>query len=132
MQIIDKLSLRTPIFLILFIVFSGITMVIPIVAYANSDIQSENVFEHVMTIDIHDQSTVVYSFTETPILCEVEYVASENQSSESIIFSHSSIPHTAHIVKIPNLLPNTQYEYQFIGELDERKIYSEKTYFTTL
>ena len=114
------------------VISAGIIMLSPNVAYPDSDIQSEKVFEHIMTIDIHDQSTVVYSYTETPILCDVEYVATENSSSEPLVFSHSSIPHKAHIVKLTNLLPNTEYEYQFIGELDEEKIYSEKTYFRTL
>ena len=110
----------------------GMVMFTPNIAYSDSDIQSEQVFERIMTIDIHEQSTVVYSFTQTPMICDVEYMTIKNNSSETLAFSHSSVPHQAHIVKITHLLPNTEYEYRFVGELDEEKIYSEKTYFKTL
>jgi len=110
----------------------GIIVLAPNTAYSDSDIQSEQVFEHIMAIDIHDQSTVVYSYTENPMICDVEYLPTENNSSETLVFSHSSVPHQAHIVKITNLLSNTEYEYQFVGELNEEKIYSEKMYFKTL
>ncbi len=110
----------------------GMIMLTPNAAYSDFDPQSEKVFEHIMTIDIHDQSTVVYSYTENPMICDVEYLAIENSSSEPLVFSHSSVPHQAHIVKITNLLSNTEYEYRFVGELNEEKIYSEKTYFMTL
>ena len=111
---------------------AGIIMLTPNVAYPDSDIQSEQVFERIMAIDIHDQSTVVYSYTETPMICDVEYVATEDSFSEPLVFSHSSIPHQAHIVKLTDLLPNTEYEYRFVGELNEEKIYSEKVYFRTI
>lgn len=110
----------------------GIIVLAPNTAYSDSDIQSEQAFEHIMAIDIHDQSTVVYSYTENPMICDVEYIPTENNSSETLVFSHSSVPHQAHIVKITNLLSNTEYEYQFVGELNEEKIYSEKMYFKTL
>ena len=64
----------------------GMIMFTPNAAYSESDIQSEKFFEHIMAIDIHDQSTVVYSYTETPMICDVEYVATENRSSESLVF----------------------------------------------
>ena len=115
------------------IVFSiGTIMLASNMAYSDSDTQSEQIFEHIMTIDIHDQSTVVYSYTETPVICDVEYAATENGSTESLVFSHSSTPHQAHIVKLTDLQPNTEYEYRFVGELNEEKIYSEKTYFRTI
>ena len=109
---------------------AGIIMINPIAASASSD--TDVVFEHVMAIDIHEESTVVYSSTDTPVVCKVEYAATGNGFSEPLVVTHDSDPHTGHIVKIPELMPNTEYEYRFTAQMDEQKIYSEEKSFTTI
>lgn len=111
---------------------AGILLVTPFAVYASSDVENALVFEHVMTIDIHEQSTVVYSSTDTPVVCEVEYAKTENGFSEPLIVVHDSNPHKGHIVKIPDLIPNTEYEYRFTTQLDDQKIYSEQKSFVTI
>lgn len=104
----------------------------PLNAHSDSDMSTEIKFEHIMAIDVHDQSVVVYSQTETPVICQVEYSPTKNSLSESFVVSHSDVPHTGHIVKILDLLPNTKYEFGYVTEIDDQKIHSEKSSFMTL
>lgn len=115
------------------LIMSGVVILtIPPNVYSDSDITSEIKFEHIMAIDIHDQSVVVYAQTDIPIVCQVEYIATESDLTDPLVVSHSVIPHTGHIVKILDLTPNTEYEFSYVGKTDGQKINSEKSSFVTL
>ena len=109
---------------------AGIIMINPITVNASSD--TDVVFEHIMAIDIHEESTVVYSSTDIPVVCKIEYAKTVDGFSEPLVVTHNSSPHTGHIVKIPELMPNTEYEYRFTAQIDEQEIYSEEKSFTTI
>lgn len=101
-------------------------------AYPSSDSTQNNVFENLMTIDIHDQSAILVAFTAIPLVCEIEYDLAGNNLSESIMVLHEKEPHTAHIVKISELLSETEYEYRFMSDVENEKSYSKIMSFKTL
>ena len=104
----------------------------PVTVYSDSDVQTEVTFKQIMAIDIHENSVVVYAQTEIPVVCEVEYALSGDGFSNSLMVTHDSVPHTGHIVKIPELSSNTEYEYRYSGDISGEKITSEISSFTTI
>ncbi|WP_148680146.1 hypothetical protein [Nitrosopumilus maritimus] len=124
--------MKNTILIMLLMLGSVFVMMTPVTVYSDSHVQTEMTFEQIMAIDVHENSVVVYAQTEIPVVCEVEYALNGDGFSNSMIVSHDSVPHTGHIVKIPELLLNTEYEYRYIGEISEEKITSEISSFTTI
>lgn len=115
-------------------VVMGLTLTFTMATYSDNFTQNhpEITFENIQTLDVTENSAVLASFTQIPLVCEVGYAESKNDFSAPKIITHDAVPHTEHTVQVTDLTSNTEYVYVFFGEYNGEKLLSEKNTFTTL